>query len=147
MGSRMEFVTVSSFSNYIDAHIMLGRLQEEGIRCWLKDENLATLYPIWTNATGGIKLMVASIQVNEAKNLLRLFEEEKRSRYSCPKCNSSNIELISSNRDPANWLSVILGFLVFSYAMATRTWRCFDCSAEFKEPRENNDAYTNSATH
>ncbi|HEY0356393.1 MAG TPA: DUF2007 domain-containing protein, partial [Flavisolibacter sp.] len=65
----MEFILLQSFTNYIDAHIVSGRLQEEGIHCWLKDENLATLYPIWTNATGGIKLMVADNQVNEAKNL------------------------------------------------------------------------------
>ncbi len=33
--------------------------EEEGINCWLKDENTVTIDPILTNAIGGIKLMVA----------------------------------------------------------------------------------------
>ena len=51
------FVLLDSFANYIDAHIVLGRMQEENIQCWLKDENTVTLDPILTNAVGGIKLM------------------------------------------------------------------------------------------
>ena len=35
----MDFVAVQYFTNYIDANILLGRMQEEGISCWLKDEN------------------------------------------------------------------------------------------------------------
>ena len=54
----MDFLLLQSFTNYIDAHIIRGRLQEEGINCWLKDENVVTVNPIWTNAAGGIKLMV-----------------------------------------------------------------------------------------
>ncbi len=52
------FVPVYYFQNYIDAHIIMGRLQEDGIDCWLKDENTATIAPFFTNAVGGSKLMV-----------------------------------------------------------------------------------------
>ena len=46
----MDFLLLQSFTNYIDAHIIRGRLQEEGINCWLKDENVVTVNPIWKNA-------------------------------------------------------------------------------------------------
>ena len=59
----MDFILLQSFSNYIDAHILFGRLSEAGINCWLKDENLVTINPLWANAAGGIKLMVAENQV------------------------------------------------------------------------------------
>ena len=44
----MEFVVLQSFSNYVDAHILMGRMEEEGIRCWLKDEHTVTIDPILT---------------------------------------------------------------------------------------------------
>jgi hypothetical protein len=46
-------------------------MEEEGISCWLKDENTVTLNPIWTQAVGGIKLMVAATQVERAREILR----------------------------------------------------------------------------
>lgn len=134
----MDFILLQSFTNYIDAHIILGRLQEEGINCWLKDENVVTVNPIWTNAAGGIKLMVAEDHFEKAQNLLLQFDEEKRKNFICPNCNSGNIELISSNKEPANWLSVLTGFLFFNYAIAVKTWHCFNCGKEFKEPQERN---------
>jgi DNA-directed RNA polymerase subunit RPC12/RpoP len=134
----MELVLLQSFTNYIDAHIVLGRLQAQGIRCWLKDENVVTVYPIWTNAAGGIKLMVAEDQFTEAQKLLTEFDREKKNYFTCPYCNSGNIELISSNKEPVNWLSVLTGFLFFNYAMAVKIWHCFNCGKEFKEPQEGN---------
>ena len=140
----MDFVFVQSFNNYIDANIVLGKLQSEGINCWLKDENLVTTIPLWATATGGIKLMVANNQLEEAKNLLVDFENERRKHFSCPKCGSNEIEFV---REPANWLSVALGFLFFSYAMPVKTWHCFKCGAEFKEPVENlNNALADTDT-
>lgn len=136
----MNFILLQSFSNYIDAHILLGRLEEAGIRCWLKDENLVATIPLWANATGGIKLMVVENQFEEAKALLREFDAAKRASFTCPNCGSGNIEYVSSNREAANWLSVLLGFLFFSYAMPVKTWHCFQCKTDFKEPKEADTA-------
>lgn len=46
----MNFIMVSSFDNYIDANIILGKLQHEGITCFLRDEYTVTIDPILTNA-------------------------------------------------------------------------------------------------
>lgn len=135
----MKFLLLQSFVNYIDANILLGRLQAAGIDCWLKDENLVTVNPLWTNAAGGIKLMVAQNQFEEAQQLLRQFVTEKQEKFVCPQCGSGNIELVSSPREKANWLSVLLGFLLFTYAMPIKTWHCFSCGAEFKEPKEQQE--------
>ena len=124
----MEFLLLQTFSNYIDAHIVRGRLQEKEINCWLKDENVVTINPMWDNAAGGIKLMVAENQFEEAGALLRAFDEEKRKNFTCPHCGSGKIEHISSNRKAANWLSVLAGLLFFNYAMPVKTWHCFNCS-------------------
>jgi predicted RNA-binding Zn-ribbon protein involved in translation (DUF1610 family) len=135
----MDFVLLQSFSNYIDAQIILGRLQAEEIDCWLKDENLTTIFPILGNASGDIKLMVAEDQMEKATALLQDFVKEKRNHFKCPNCGSGEIEFVSSPRETANWFSVILGLLFFNYAMPVKTWHCFKCGAEFKEPVEKEE--------
>lgn len=71
----MDFVPVISFNEYIEAHIILGRLQSEGINCWLKDENSATVTPFFSNSIGGIKLMVTTSQAARALELIDLFKK------------------------------------------------------------------------
>ncbi|HEX6333468.1 MAG TPA: DUF2007 domain-containing protein [Flavisolibacter sp.] len=137
----MELVTLQSFPNYIDAHIIMGRLEEEGIRCWLQDENTITINPILTNAVGGIKVMVVKDQLARALELLQQFNDERRSRLTCPVCGSNNIEFISSPRKAVNWLTAVLGTLFGDYAVASgKTWRCFTCHSEFSEPVEKDSA-------
>lgn len=69
----MNFAILEVFSNYIDAHIVKGRLESAGIECWLKDEFVSALIvdPVLTNALGGIKLMVAENQLEQAMQILR----------------------------------------------------------------------------
>ena len=68
----MDFVILRTFDNYIDAHIVMGRLESQNIICWLKDEYLSALIvdPVLTNAIAGIKLMVAENQVERAMEIL-----------------------------------------------------------------------------
>jgi hypothetical protein len=66
----MDFVQIKAFDNYIQAHIALGRLQEEYINCYLKDENTVTIDPLLNYAVGGIKLMVAAGQAERALEIL-----------------------------------------------------------------------------
>jgi predicted RNA-binding Zn-ribbon protein involved in translation (DUF1610 family) len=133
----MEFAVLQSFTNYMDAHILMGKLEEEGIRCWLKDENTLTIDPILTNALGGIKLMVTKEQYERALSIVQEMQAEKRKKYTCPQCGSSDIEYIVTPRKLSNWLGAIGGFLFGDLAIGIKkTWRCFHCQAEFEEPRE-----------
>src|SRR2546423_7844678 len=131
----MEFVLLQTFTNYIDAHIVMGRLEEEGINCWLQDENIVTIDPILTNAVGGIKLMIRKDQLEKALQLNQQFDFKNRNRISCPKCHSHNIELIHTNRKAINWISAITTFLLGNFALAPeQIYHCFDCNAEFATP-------------
>lgn len=71
----MRFVLLTSFDNYISAHIAMGRLKEEYINCYLQDEYSVTIDPILSNAIGGIKLMVAESQAQRAFELLNSTED------------------------------------------------------------------------
>src|SRR5215510_12922242 len=99
----MNFVLLQSYDNYVSAHIAMGRLEEDGINCWLKDENTVTIDPVLTNAVGGIKLMVANTQAERAFELLKQFRSDQKSILKCGRCGSSNIELVTTPRKASNW--------------------------------------------
>ncbi|HEX7846508.1 MAG TPA: DUF2007 domain-containing protein [Chitinophagaceae bacterium] len=135
----MEFVVIRRYDNYVAAHIDMGRLLEEEINCWLKDENTVTIDPILSNAIGGIKLMAAASQAERALSILRTLEAEQKSLNPCPKCGSKNIELISTPRKASNWITAIFGFLFANYAIAAdKVNHCFDCGHEYA-PVETED--------
>jgi hypothetical protein len=71
----MNFILLTSFDNYVSAHIALGRLKDEYINCYLRDEYTVTIDPLLTNAIGGIKLMVAETQAERAYQLLKSVTE------------------------------------------------------------------------
>lgn len=112
----------------------MGRLADEGFECWLKDENTVTIDPILSNAVGGIKLMVEESRAKEAWELLTSLQQEHKKSRACPHCGSHNMELVSTPRKAANWLSAISTFFLGDYAMAVeKVYRCFDCHREFSE--------------
>lgn len=128
-----NFVLVNSYNNYVEAHIARGVLEEEGIQCWLKDENTLTIDPILTNALGGIKLMVESTKADKANEILIRLRKDAKAALSCPKCNSHNIEQISTPRKASNWFMALTTFLLGDIAIAPdKVNHCFDCGYEFE---------------
>lgn len=128
----MNFVTIASYDNYIPAHIAMGRLEEDGINCWLRDENTVTIDPILSNAIGGIKLMVAASQAERAAAILKELERQHKASITCPQCGSHNTELVSTPRKPINWISAITTFFLGDFALTIdKVNHCFDCGKEF----------------
>lgn len=134
----MDFVILNSYNNYIEAHIAKGVLEEQGIGCWLKDENTVTIDPILTNAVGGIKIMVAKENAERAREILTQLKKEQKLAIACPECGSHNIELVSTPRKPINWLSAISTFFIGDYALTVeKVNHCFDCKHEFPEVEQD----------
>ena len=136
---KMNFVILQSFNNYLDAHLLMAKLESEDIQCWLQDENTVTLYPILTNAVGGIKLFVNKNDLSRARQIFWEVENNRKKTIECPKCKGHNIELVSTPRKAANWFSAILTFFLGDYALAVdKVNHCFDCGNEFANSNETN---------
>lgn len=127
----MEFALLRSYDNYVSAHIVMGRLEEDGIKCWLKDENTVTIDPILTHAVGGIKLMVDAGQKERAAEILRVLENEAKKTTPCPRCGSLNVEFVSTPRKASNWASVVVGFFTGYAIPVDKQYHCFDCGEEY----------------
>lgn len=128
----MNFVILAQYDNYVPAHLARGRLEEEGIRCWLQDENTVTTMPVWSHAIGGIKLMVVEAQAERARQILSDTNEAYKASIPCPACGSQNTEAINTPRKPVNLFTAIVSSLFGGYAVSVeKVQHCFDCGKEY----------------
>lgn len=67
----MRLVTIAVFVSAFTANVVLGRLQADGIECYIQDEHTVQVNPLYNNALGGIKLQVKDTDVPVAISLLR----------------------------------------------------------------------------
>ena len=110
---------------------MLQRLEEEGIKAYLKDEHTVTIDPILSNAIGGIKLMVYEEQANRALELINSFEQAYANAIACSRCKSTNVHYVTQPNDITNWFTAIVTWLFGNYALSgKKVYRCFDCGHE-----------------
>src|ERR1700749_4331411 len=72
----INLTTLRTFDNYVTAHIIKAKLETEGIRCVLMDENTVTMQWHMAMAIGGIKLKVANADVARANHILETTEKE-----------------------------------------------------------------------
>lgn len=130
-------VQVRSYDNYIPANMMLQRLEEEGIRGYLKDEYTVTIDPILSNAIGGIKLMIHEEQVERAVELINRFEQEYKEAVVCPQCNSNNVHYITQPNNVTNWVTALVTWLFGSYAVSfKKVYKCSDCGHELTQDED-----------
>ena len=65
-----DFVTVLTMSYPQQLYIIKGRLESEGIECFIKDELTVQSNNFWSNALGGVKLQVQKQDVERAVTIL-----------------------------------------------------------------------------
>jgi len=65
-----KLITVKTFTYPLDLAVVRGRLESEGIRCFVQDEMMAQVNPFYSNAIGGVKLQVRESDVARAVEIL-----------------------------------------------------------------------------
>lgn len=65
-----RLITVATFSQPTEAYILKGRLEAEGIPCFLGDEHIIAAQPLYSVAVGGVKLQVTEGDAQEAMEML-----------------------------------------------------------------------------
>ncbi|HEU65460.1 MAG TPA: hypothetical protein ENN57_02190 [Chloroflexi bacterium] len=75
MSAREQLVTVC-VARQIEAHIIKGRLESEGIPVLLSYESAGLVYGITVDGLGEVKIMVPRHLAEEAKQILEAGEKE-----------------------------------------------------------------------
>ncbi len=100
-----KLITVLTATYGYELAVVQGKLESEGITCFLKDDVLVQVNPFLSNAIGGVKLQVLESDLNKAIGVLKeigsmndIFDEqqektddnneiEKKHIINCPNCN------------------------------------------------------------
>lgn len=95
-----EFFTLASFEFPADVQIIKGKLEAEGIKVFLRDENTINSDPLISSAIGGVKLQVYTTDKERAitiYNEVRSYATDNDGNpIKCPNCNAEKSEIYYS---------------------------------------------------
>ena len=65
-----KLLTVKTFTSLSEAYVLKGKLESEGILCFLHDEDIVNMNMFYSQAVGGVKLKVPEDRFEEAMKIL-----------------------------------------------------------------------------
>lgn len=129
--------TVARFTDAIAAHIAKGRLESEGIRVFIANEQHVWLNWLYSNALGGVEVQVMEEDEQKAREVLQQVREGFFAELEsgdgdlvCPKCDSGDIEERKTSRKAA-FLSLF--FLQFPLPFSRNNHLCRKCGNKWQE--------------
>jgi hypothetical protein len=136
-----RLVTVATFNQPTEAHILKGRLEAEGIPCFLGDEHIIAAQPLYSVAVGGVKLQVTEGDEQEAREMIGrirrgtseyILDDSIELAYAaqgydpeilCPICDSANIT-------ERGFFGGVLGITL---PFVSRKFKCHGCGYTWKQ--------------
>jgi len=131
-----KIITLETYYDVMLAHIMRTKLEDNGIPCFIADENTIGANPLYNQAVGGVKLKIFERDLEKCREILASegdlheqdhieIDEETNNAIICPFCASTNI----GPADPGKF-SVFLSAVFPFYN--TKAWHCFNCLQDFE---------------
>ncbi|WP_293309254.1 DUF2007 domain-containing protein [Pedobacter sp. UBA5917] len=142
-------VVYSTYYNPMEANIIRAKLEDSGFACFLADENVATIQPLYNQAIGGVKLIVFERDVEAINTLLAednslafdssaeivSDQELTEEQLICPECGSKNVGYGMATKKKFSWwvtlTSVLIG--IFIPFKGNKCNHCYDCGYEFEK--------------
>jgi hypothetical protein len=123
----MRTVAIKTFDNYFSANIAITTLEANGVTAFLKDEYSATINPVYNNAIGGIKLLVAITDVANASNILLELEETYLQNANCPQCKQQGISSNIFIDKPTFTEKILAKFFANTPVTSQKIYQCQSC--------------------
>ncbi len=123
-----RLITVATVSQPLEAHVLKGKLEAEGIEAFLADENIVSMNFLYSNAVGGVKVQVDEQDAGAALKILGRamppleLVQPTEEEAPCAKCGSTDFK-----RD-RHLFGLAIQILTLGFALAGRTrWICAKC--------------------
>ncbi|MDL2231556.1 DUF2007 domain-containing protein [Porphyromonadaceae bacterium OttesenSCG-928-L07] len=149
-----RLITILTLPNACEIAIIRGRLESEGIACYVQDELAIQVIPYYANAIGGVRLQIKGSDLSHAVEILRetgyiknddskspeavyqLDEYDKEKEFennkvkeNCPFCGSEEVGKFRKS----GWLFLLSSlFMLFPTPFSHKKYYCFDCKKEFR---------------
>ena len=109
--------------------MLKAKLENEGILCFLNNENFTSLMPTYFNVLGsGVSVMVPTDQLKRAKEIAKIDNRELK----CPNCGSSKLENSVENTMNKIKITLIALFLALPVGNLINNYICQNCKHQFK---------------
>lgn len=135
----MNLIIAKVFDNSIEAHLLRTKLESEGIACFIFDDNMISMNPLYNVGLGGIKLKVREEDFGRALEIIRDIDnskstDEEGNIIQCPECGSSDLYVgYKSMKGTKGMLSAAVSFLFMVFPIYYKTvYKCKICNCEFK---------------
>ncbi|PWS26939.1 hypothetical protein DHW03_13025 [Pedobacter yonginense] len=138
-------IVYSTFYNPIEANIIKARLEDSGFACFLADENVSTIQPLYNQAIGGVKLIVFERDIDQINRLLaednsNLIDQNEATdnpaeeKMLCEACGSDNVGYGMATKKKFSWWVILTSVLVgvFMPFKGNKCYHCYTCGHEFK---------------
>lgn len=130
----------------MEANIIKAKLEDSEFACFLADENVATLNPLYNQAIGGVKLIVFERDVEAINALLAedhnlnidsaeelVSEGNTEAEKVCEKCGSQHVGYgMATDKKYSIWATILAFLTLTTPIKANKCYHCYDCGYEFK---------------
>ncbi|RDC54487.1 DUF2007 domain-containing protein [Pedobacter chinensis] len=139
----------STYYNPVEANIVRAKLEDAGFACFLADENVATLNPLYNQAIGGVKLIVFERDVESINALLTENIELAADSSNmdlpdnaeivndlviCTSCGAKDAGYGMATKHKHSWWVIAISFLlggVYPFK-GNKCYHCYNCGFEFE---------------
>ncbi len=125
----MKLITLREYSDYTQAHLDRAKLESEGVRVILLDENMSTLYPLGDTNVFGIRLQVLE---QDAEHAYQILAVNNPPQLKCPSCQSSDLKIVYKHNHLIRTVMIILyGLFAVAGPPDTGVYKCQQCGEKF----------------
>lgn len=126
----MSVIRLTTCENSIEANLMKGNLENEGINSFITNENFSALMPNYNNILGaGVQIMIEDSDYEKAVEIIGICQKE----VVCPNCQSKNITYrLGENKMKKMIIILISLFSGMPFNNINRNYYCKDCKTSFK---------------
>ncbi|RYZ97941.1 MAG: DUF2007 domain-containing protein [Sphingobacteriaceae bacterium] len=137
MRENEKIVTLESYYDPMLAEIIRGRLEANGIPCFIADGITIGVNPLYNQLLGGVKIKVFERDLERCQIILTESENTNSEETSqvdtiCPYCSSGNVRYGSATERKINLITSIISLILMIYPFyARKAWHCFNCGKDF----------------
>jgi len=128
----MNTIVLTTCNNSFEANLIKGKLENNGISCFLANENISNLMPYFNGMMGaGVQIIIEDSDLEKAQELILPILKE--SEIVCPNCNSSKVVFgLGTNKLKKIFVVLISLFTGIPFGNIRNAYYCQNCKTEFK---------------
>lgn len=128
----MNTIRLTTCNDSFEASLIKDKLEDEGIECFLTNENFTSLFPNYNGILGsGIQVMIDEKNLERALEIIK--DKQTENVIRCPECNSDQVYSSFGNKPVSKFVAILLSLLIWiPFGNIKSSYSCRNCKSDFK---------------